>query len=84
MTAKGRRPIDYFRFFYNDTAVGGAGSAIRCGLDFFSAAYYSPPAVRSIPKAVRCSSATPSLRSTPCLDEEECGNALSMLKMTVE
>src|SRR5271163_1166590 len=58
MTAKGRRPIDYFRFFSNDTAVGGAGSAIRCGLDFFSAAYYSPPAVRSIPKAVRCSSGT--------------------------
>ena len=37
MTAKGRRPIDYFRMFYNDTAVGGAGSAIRCGLDFFGA-----------------------------------------------
>ena len=35
MTAKGRRPIDYFRMFYNDTAVGGARSAIRCGLDFF-------------------------------------------------
>jgi predicted TIM-barrel fold metal-dependent hydrolase len=38
MTAKGRRPIDYFRMFYNDTAVGGARSAIRCGLDFFGAA----------------------------------------------
>jgi uncharacterized protein len=37
MTAKGRRPLDYFRLFYNDTAVGGARSAIRCGLDFFGA-----------------------------------------------
>jgi predicted TIM-barrel fold metal-dependent hydrolase len=37
MMAKGRRPIDYFRMFYNDTAVGGARSAIRCGLDFFGA-----------------------------------------------
>jgi len=37
MKAKGRRPIDYFRLFHNDTAVGGARSAIRCGLDFFGA-----------------------------------------------
>jgi uncharacterized protein len=37
MKAKGRRPIDYFRLFYNDAAVGGARSAIRCGLDFFGA-----------------------------------------------
>ena len=35
MKAKGRRPIDYFRFFYNDTSIGGSRSAIRCGLDFF-------------------------------------------------
>jgi predicted TIM-barrel fold metal-dependent hydrolase len=37
MRAKGCRPIDYFRLFHNDTAVGGAASAIRCGLDFFGA-----------------------------------------------
>jgi predicted TIM-barrel fold metal-dependent hydrolase len=37
MRAKGRRPIDYFRLFHNDTAVGGSASAIRCGLDFFGA-----------------------------------------------
>lgn len=35
MAAKGRRPIDYFRLFHNDTAVGGSRSAIRCGIDFF-------------------------------------------------
>ncbi len=37
MKEKGRRPVDYFRMFYGDTAVGGAPAAIRCGLDFFGA-----------------------------------------------
>jgi aminocarboxymuconate-semialdehyde decarboxylase len=37
MKAKGRRPIDFFRLFYNDTAIGGSQSAIRCELDFFGA-----------------------------------------------
>lgn len=35
MRRKGRRPIDYFRLFYGDTAVGGSAAAIRCGLEFF-------------------------------------------------
>jgi predicted TIM-barrel fold metal-dependent hydrolase len=35
MNAKGRRPVDYFKFFFNDTAIGGSLSALRCGLDFF-------------------------------------------------
>ncbi|HVM78870.1 MAG TPA: amidohydrolase family protein [Stellaceae bacterium] len=35
MNARGRRPVDYFRMFYNDTSVNGSRSAIRCGLDFF-------------------------------------------------
>jgi uncharacterized protein len=30
-----RRPIDYFRLFYADTAMFGAQHAIRCSLDFF-------------------------------------------------
>ncbi len=30
-----RRPIDYFKMFYADTAVFGSDSATRCGLDFF-------------------------------------------------
>jgi predicted TIM-barrel fold metal-dependent hydrolase len=30
-----RRPIDYFRMFYADTALFGAANAIRCCLDFF-------------------------------------------------
>jgi aminocarboxymuconate-semialdehyde decarboxylase len=32
-----QRPIDYFRSFYADTALFGARSATRCGLDFFGA-----------------------------------------------
>jgi predicted TIM-barrel fold metal-dependent hydrolase len=32
-----RPPIDYFRMFYADTAVGGARPAFDCGLEFFSA-----------------------------------------------
>ena len=31
----GGRPVDCFRRFYGDTAVGGSASSIRCGLDFF-------------------------------------------------
>ena len=30
-----RRPIDYFRNFYADTALFGARAATRCGLEFF-------------------------------------------------
>jgi len=30
-----KRPIDYFRMFYADTALAGGRSGIRCGLDFF-------------------------------------------------
>ncbi len=30
-----KRPIDYFRMFYADTALFGGKSATRCGLDFF-------------------------------------------------
>lgn len=30
-----KRPIDYFREFYADTAIGGSVAALRCGMDFF-------------------------------------------------
>jgi predicted TIM-barrel fold metal-dependent hydrolase len=33
----GRRPVEYFRKFYNDTSINGWASGIRCGLDFFGA-----------------------------------------------
>jgi uncharacterized protein len=35
MKARKKRPIDYFRNFYADTALFGALAATRCGLDFF-------------------------------------------------
>jgi predicted TIM-barrel fold metal-dependent hydrolase len=31
----GRRPVEFFRKFYNDTSINGWASGIRCGLDFF-------------------------------------------------
>ena len=33
--AKGKRPVDYFKLFYNDTSINGWASGIRTGLDFF-------------------------------------------------
>jgi predicted TIM-barrel fold metal-dependent hydrolase len=30
-----QRPIEYFRMFYGDTAIGGSQAAIECGLKFF-------------------------------------------------
>jgi predicted TIM-barrel fold metal-dependent hydrolase len=30
-----KHPIEYFRMFYNDTAVNGCTSALMCGYDFF-------------------------------------------------
>jgi predicted TIM-barrel fold metal-dependent hydrolase len=35
MKAKGRRPIDYFRMFYGDTAINGSRAGTRCGIEFF-------------------------------------------------
>jgi predicted TIM-barrel fold metal-dependent hydrolase len=35
MKAKGKRPVDYFRGFYADTAINGSKSGMQCGLDFF-------------------------------------------------
>lgn len=32
-----RHPIEYFRMFYNDTAVNGSTAALNCAYDFFGA-----------------------------------------------
>ena len=32
-----KRPFDYFKMFYADTALFGSLAATRCGLDFFGA-----------------------------------------------
>ena len=37
MKKKGKRPVDYFRMFYGDTAINGSLSGTRCGIDFFGA-----------------------------------------------
>ncbi len=34
-----KRPIDYFRMFYADTALFGARAATLCGLDFFGVSH---------------------------------------------
>jgi aminocarboxymuconate-semialdehyde decarboxylase len=36
-TSKNKRPVDYFRNFYADTALFGAFEATKCGLAFFGA-----------------------------------------------
>jgi predicted TIM-barrel fold metal-dependent hydrolase len=91
MNAKGRRPIDYFRLFYNDTAVGGARSAIRCGLDFFGPdrvlfATDCPFDPEGGPMFIRDTIAA--LEGLPLAEGERAaiysGNALRMLKMEAE
>jgi uncharacterized protein len=37
LTRLKKRPFDYFKDFYADTAVEGARAATRCGIDFFTA-----------------------------------------------
>jgi predicted TIM-barrel fold metal-dependent hydrolase len=33
--ALNKPPLDYYRMFYNDTAVSGSRSALTCAYDFF-------------------------------------------------
>jgi uncharacterized protein len=91
MKANNRRPIDYFRRFYNDTAVGGARSAIRCGLDFFGAervlfATDCPFDPEGGPMFIRDTIAA--LDALGLAQDERAaiysGNALRMLKMQLE
>jgi predicted TIM-barrel fold metal-dependent hydrolase len=35
MKKKGRRPVDYFRMFFGDTAINGSKAGTVCGIDFF-------------------------------------------------
>ena len=55
-----KRPCDYFKDFYGDTAVEGARAATVCGLQVASAPimWCSLPTARSIKKKVRAISAT--------------------------
>ena len=83
-----KRPIDYFRLFYADTALAGGRSGLRCGLDFFGAKQVvfasdcpfdpegGPMFIRTIPEAIE---------SLELTNEESEGiyfrNALKLLKM---
>ena len=35
MKKKGRRPVDYFKMFFGDTAINGSKAGTRCGIEFF-------------------------------------------------
>jgi aminocarboxymuconate-semialdehyde decarboxylase len=37
MKKKGRRPVDYFKMFFGDTAINGSRAGTRCGIEFFGA-----------------------------------------------
>ena len=37
LRSSAKKPIDYFRMFYADTALSGSHMGTRCGLDFFGA-----------------------------------------------
>jgi predicted TIM-barrel fold metal-dependent hydrolase len=83
-----KRPIDYFRLFYADTALAGGGSGIRCGLDFFGPdkvvfatdCPFDPEGgsmfLRTIPQAISSLSLTGSVEEAIYFR-----NALRLLKM---
>ena len=86
MKAKGRRPVDYFKMFYNDTAVGGSASAIGCGLDFFGADHVlfasdCPFDPEGGPMFIRETIKALDAMPMPAADRHKiyCGNALCML-----
>lgn len=83
-----KRPIEYFRMFYADTALAGGRSGIRCGLDFFGVQRVlfatdcpfdpegGPMFIRTIPEAIDSLGLTEPERESIYF-----GNALGLLKM---
>ena len=52
-----KRPVDYFRSFYADTALFGAAPATRCGLEFFGVdrvVFASDMPFEPTPETIRC------------------------------
>ncbi len=89
MKAKGRRPIDYFRLFFNDTSIGGSKSAIRCGIEFFGAEHVlfgtdCPFDPEGGPQFIRETIAALDGLELPESERDAIyfGNALAMLKKT--
>jgi predicted TIM-barrel fold metal-dependent hydrolase len=88
MLAKGMRPVDYFRKFYNDTSINGWASGMRTGIDFFGADHVlfgtdcpfdpegGPLFIREIMKAMESLKLKPGDRRKIYF-----GNAASLLKL---
>lgn len=82
-----KRPVDYFRMFYADTALFGALPATRCGLDFFgvdravfaSDVPFEPTPGLYIRETIRC------IEGLGLTDDEKdriyCRNAQKLLKL---
>ncbi|MPS29768.1 MAG: amidohydrolase [Alcaligenaceae bacterium] len=83
-----KRPIDYFRMFYADTALAGSKAGVACGLEFFGAEKVlfatdcpfdpegGPAFIRSIPDAIDALDLSEADREGIYF-----GNALKLLKM---
>lgn len=91
MNAAGKRPVDYFRMFYNDTAVNGSRSAIRCGLDFFGVDHCMfgtdcPFDPEGGPQFIRDSIRAIDSLELPKQDAKKLyvGNAQEMLRLTIK
>ena len=71
-----KRPIDYFRMFYADTAVFGAYDATVCGLNFFGAGHvlFASDAPFD-PEGGRSTSAKPSPSSIACRSRRRIASA---------
>jgi aminocarboxymuconate-semialdehyde decarboxylase len=82
-----KRPIDYFRMFYADTALFGALAGTKCGLDFFGVDHvvfasdvpFEPKPGLYIRETIRC------IESLDITAEEKeriyCGNARRLLHL---
>jgi uncharacterized protein len=82
-----KRPIDYFRMFYADTALFGALAGTKCGLDFFGVDHvvfasdvpFEPKPGLYIRETIRC------IESLDITAEEReriyCGNARRLLHL---
>lgn len=85
-----KRPIDYFRMFYADTALFGGQAATRCGLDFFGVDHvlfasdvpFEPKPGLYIRETIRCIEGL----DIPAADKEKIysGNARRLLKLELK
>lgn len=85
-----RRPVDYFKDFYADTALFGAGPATKCGLEFFGVdkvVYASDMPFEPAPglyarETIRCIEELGLTKAQK--DQIYCGNAKRLLNLSKE